>query len=273
MPGKTPPGSPDGLSRLKQVVHDLRSPGGCPWDQEQTHLSLLSNLVEETYEVIEAARSGNVPHFQEELGDLLLQVVLHAEIASETSAFDLDQVAHGIAEKLIRRHPHVYGDSTASDTQAVLQQWEDIKNQEKGEQAPRGWLAGVTRAVPALIRALKLQKKASKAGFDWPDVQGTVGKIREECAELEEALAKHDLPAAEEELGDLFFSAVNTARKLGLDPEVVMTSANLKFEERFAHMEEILRAQGSTPVGASLSEMEEAWQQAKQESGRKRSVI
>lgn len=262
MPGKTPPDSCDGLVRLQRVVHDLRSPGGCPWDMEQTHLSLMPNLVEEAYEVVEAAQSGDPGHFCEELGDLLLQVVFHGELGSETGAFDLDKIAHGIAEKLIRRHPHVYGDSGAADTAAVLKQWDEIKQGEKGGK-PQAFLAGVSKALPGLSRAAKLQKKAAKVGFDWPDAGGVLEKLREECGELEEAVAAGDLGHAAEELGDVLFSAVNAARKLGLDPEVVMTAANAKFETRFTAMERNLAADGITLEAAPLEIMEAAWQAAK----------
>lgn len=262
MPGKTPPDSCDGLTRLKQVVHDLRSPGGCPWDQEQTHASLLPNLIEEAYETVEAIQSGDPAHLCEELGDLLLQVVLHGEIASETAAFDLDTIAHGIAEKLIRRHPHVYGSSDAADTGAVLKQWDEIKKQEKGN-APRPFLHGISKALPSLTRATKLQKKAAKVGFDWPDHQGVMDKLREELGEVEEALTGGGEAAVAEEIGDLLFSAVNLARKLKLDPETLLTAANHKFETRFGLMEQSLAVAGQPLEAASLEEMESAWQAAK----------
>ncbi len=263
MPGKIPPDSCDGLVRLQRVVHDLRSPGGCPWDMEQNHLSLMPNLIEEAYETVEAAQSGDMDHFCEELGDLLLQVVLHGEIASETGDFDLDKIAHGIAAKLIRRHPHVYGDSGVADTAGVLKQWDEIKRQEKGN-VPQTFLAGISKALPGLSRAAKLQKKAAKAGFDWPDLGGVLEKLREECGELEDAVAGGDAAHAAEELGDVLFSAVNAARKMGLDPEVLMTAANAKFESRFTLMEKALAAEGVTLEAASLDAMEAAWQAAKQ---------
>lgn len=266
MPGKIPPDSCDGLTRLKQVVHDLRSPGGCPWDQEQTHVSLLPNLVEEAYEAVEAIQSGDAAHMCEELGDLLLQVVLHGEIASGTAAFDLDTIAHGIAEKLIRRHPHVYGASDAADTGAVLKQWDEIKKQEKGN-VPQPFLHGVSKALPSLTRAVKLQKKAAKAGFDWPDHAGVLDKLREELGEVEEALAAGDETHIAEEIGDLLFSAANLARKLKLDPEVLLTAANHKFEARFGTMEQTLTAEGKSLEAASLEEMEAAWQAAKTRPG------
>lgn len=256
---KTPPSDCDGLLRLQKVVHDLRSPGGCPWDREQTHKSLLPNLIEEAYEVLEAIQNDDAEHMCEELGDLLLQVVLHGEIASETGAFDLDRIAHGIAEKLIRRHPHVYGDSEVADTAGVLAQWDEIKQTEKGG-APKSFLDGVSAALPALSRAAKLQKKASKVGFDWPDTAGVMEKIAEETEEVREAMAARDEDAVAEEVGDLLFSVANLARKLKLDPEVLLASANDKFVRRFSAMEKGL---GKPLEGASLDEMEAAWQAAK----------
>jgi MazG family protein len=251
---------------LKKVVHDLRSLGGCPWDREQTHRSLLPNLIEEAYEVLEAIQSDDAAHICEELGDLLLQVVLHGEIASETGAFDLDRIAHGISEKLIRRHPHVYGASTVADTSGVLRQWDEIKQAEKGH-APRGLLDGVCAALPALSRAAKLQKRAAKAGFDWPDAAGVLDKVREETAEIEEAIAAGDAEHVAEEVGDLLFSAANLARKLQLDPEVLLATANDKFVRRFRAMERRLTAAGKSPEAATLDEMEAAWQAAKGGTG------
>jgi MazG family protein len=259
---KTPPSDCDGLLRLQKVVHDLRSPGGCPWDREQTHRSLLPNLIEEAYEVLEAIQNDDPEHMCEELGDLLLQVVLHGEIASETGTFDLDRIAHGIAEKLIRRHPHVYGDSDVADTDGVLRQWDEIKKAEKGN-APRTFLHGVSTALPSLSRAAKLQKKAAKVGFDWPDAAGVMEKIREETGEVTEALAGADPAAVAEEIGDLLFSVANLARKLRMDPEVLLAAANQKFVTRFTAMEHRLSTAGQTLEAASLEEMEAAWQASK----------
>ncbi len=265
MPGKTPPSDTDGLVRLQKVVHDLRSPGGCPWDMEQTHKSLLPNLIEEAYEVLEAIQNEDLPHMCEELGDLLLQVVLHAEIAGETGAFDLDRVAHGISEKLIRRHPHVYGDSSVDSSEGVILQWDEIKKAEKGN-VPAPFLSGVSGALPALSRAAKLQKKAAKVGFDWPDASGVMDKIREETAEVEEALAGGNQDAVAEEIGDLLFSVANLARKLKFDPEVLLAAANDKFTRRFTAMEKSLAASGKELSVASLDEMEAEWQAAKKDS-------
>jgi MazG family protein len=262
MPGKIPPNDSDGLVRLRKIVHDLRSPGGCPWDREQTHKSLLPNLIEEAYEVLEAIQNDDATHICEELGDLLLQVVLHGEIAGETGAFDLDQIAHGISEKLIRRHPHVYGDSEVEDSAGVVAQWDEIKKAEKGN-APVGFLDGVSAALPSLSRAVKLQKKASKVGFDWPDATGVMDKIREETAEVSEAMAGGDVDDIAEEVGDLLFSVANLARKLKLDPEVLLATANDKFVRRFAAMERRLTASGKELGKATVDEMEIEWQAVK----------
>lgn len=257
------PDNPDGLARLKQIVHDLRSPGGCPWDQEQTHVSLGSNLIEEAYETLEALQSDDTEHMREELGDLLLQVVLHGEIASETDRFNLDTIAHGISEKLIRRHPHVYGNSDVSNTTAVLKQWDEIKRAEKGNR-PQAFLDGITKALPALTRAAKLQKKAAKVGFDWPDTSGILGKIREELAETEAELTAGNEAGIAEEIGDLLFSVVNLARKLGHDSEILLTAASTKFTTRFHQMEAALDGK-QIPLGqATMEQMEAEWRAAKQ---------
>jgi MazG family protein len=251
------------LDRLRAIMHRLRAPGGCPWDAEQTHESLLSNLIEEAYETVDAIRSGDLAHMREELGDLLLQVVFHSELAQEAGHFDLDEVARGISDKLVHRHPHVFASSDAATTDAVLAQWDAIKRAEKGDHE-KPFLYGVGKGLPALPRAAKLQKKAAKVGFDWPDAAGVIAKIREELAEVEEELAGGSARALEEELGDLLFSVVNLIRHRGSDPEVLMAAANAKFERRFAQMETFLRNEGSTLEEASLETMEIAWQAAKE---------
>jgi len=250
------------LARLRAIMHRLRAPGGCPWDAEQTHESIVPNLIEEAYETVDTIQRGDHEHLREELGDLLLQVVFHSEIAEEAGRYNLDDVAREISDKLIRRHPHVFASSDARDSETVLRQWDEIKRGEKGdEQKP--YLHGVGKGLPGLIRAAKLQKKAAKVGFDWPDEAGVVGKLREELAELEQALQSADEAHIADELGDLLFSAVNLARFRKLDPEVVMTAANRKFEERFAAMEQSLAAAGIPLEDASLEQMEAAWQAAK----------
>ncbi len=256
------PDNPDPIIRLRKIVHCLRAPGGCPWDIEQTHESLIANLLEEAYEVAAAIKSQDTEHMIEELGDLLLQVVMHAEIASETDRFVLEDIARGVGDKLIRRHPHVFGDSDADDTEAVLRQWEAIKCQEKGNK-PRPYLKDVGEGLPALMTATKLQKKAAKVGFDWDKPEEVFAKVTEEVGELEAALKEENPDHIAEEFGDLFFSLVNLARKHGLDSESILTDANEKFRRRFHSVEDQLRLKGQTLEDASLSEMDAAWDQAK----------
>lgn len=258
------------VERLRAIMHRLRSPGGCPWDAEQSHESLVSNLLEEAYEVVAAIRSQDDENLQEELGDLLLQVVFHSEIAAGQNRFDLDEVARGICEKLVRRHPHVYGDAAAGDSGAVLKQWEEIKRAEKGEEE-KPYLHGVGKGLPATLRGYKLQKKAAKVGFDWKEAQGIVAKIEEELAEVKEELrrvengedAQREL---EQEIGDLLFVTVNLARKLKVDPEVALEGTNVKFEKRFAYLEKILKERGTSLEGATLEEMNVLWNDAKTEA-------
>lgn len=252
----------DGVTRLREVVHRLRAPGGCPWDREQTHESLIPHLLEEAYEAVEAIREGDSELVCEELGDVLLQAVLHAEIASETGAFDLDKMAHGLTDKLIRRHPHVFGETSADTSDAVLKQWDAIKRIEKGTER-EGLLHGVGGGLPALMRAQKLQKKAARVGFDWPDAEPVFAKVHEELNEIREALQRGDQHAVEEEIGDLFFSVVNLARKLGVESEAALAAANEKFVRRFHAMEQRLADDGKTLGEVSLSEMDAAWDEVK----------
>ena len=250
------------LARLRAIMHRLRAPGGCPWDAEQTHESLVTNLIEEAYETVDTIQRGDHNHLQEELGDLLLQVIFHSELAEEAGRFNLDDVSRGISDKLVRRHPHVFAQSDAATSDAVLQQWDEIKRAEKGDEE-KPYLHGVGKGLPALLRAAKLQKKASKVGFDWPDQAGVIAKIREELDELEVAIDTGDARAADEELGDLLFSVVNLARFRKLDPEVLMATANTKFETRFAAMERDLKLNGLDLASTSPERMEESWQAAK----------
>lgn len=250
------------LERLRAIMHRLRAPGGCSWDAEQTHESLISNLIEEAYETVDAIKRGDDSDMREELGDLLLQVYFHSEIAQETGRFDLDAVAKGISDKLIRRHPHVFGDAVASNPDEVLKQWDAIKRGEKGEEDVP-YLHGTGKGLPALVRGAKLLKKAAKVGFDWPVETSLISKIREELLEFQAASDAQDMPAIEEELGDLLFSVVNLSRFRKIDPEVLMTNANTKFERRFSEMENILKTSGKTLEKATLPEMEDAWIAAK----------
>ena len=255
------------IDRLRAIMHRLRAPGGCPWDAEQTHDSLVSNLIEETYETVAAIKANDDENLQEELGDLLLQVVFHAELAEEDKRFDLNDIARGISDKLVRRHPHVYGDSAVGTTDGVLAQWEDIKRAEKGDEE-KPFLHGVGKGLPALLRSAKLQKKASKVGFDWPSTVGIAEKIDEELAEVREELAKHTegekaSPELQAEIGDLLFIVTNLARKLGVDPEVALEGTNEKFLHRFAQIERGLKEHGSSLEKASLEEMNAIWNASK----------
>lgn len=256
-----------GIARLCAIMHRLRAPGGCPWDAEQTHASLVANLLEETYEVVDTIQRDDIVHLREELGDLLLQVVFHSELADEGKAFEFNDVAHEISDKLVRRHPHVFARAEANDSDAVLNQWDAIKRQEKGhEQKP--FLHGIGDGLPGLMRAAKLQKKAAKVGFDWRDSSEVIDKIDEELAEVREHYDADgtvaDRDGLSSEIGDLLFSVVNLARKEGIDPEVLMSAANSKFTDRFDLMESTLVERGDSLDNASLETMESAWQDAKE---------
>jgi ATP diphosphatase len=243
------------LSRLLDVMARLRDPvSGCPWDIEQSFATIAPYTIEEAYEVAEACLNDDMPALRDELGDLLLQVVFHARIAEERDLFAFDDVAAAIADKMIRRHPHVFSDSPRDSGHA---QWETIKADERSAAADASALAGVALALPALMRAEKLQKRAGRTGFDWPDSGGARAKILEELAEVDAA----DTPAAvADEIGDLLFACVNYARKLGVDPEAALRGANAKFERRFRTMEEIA---GDAFAGLALDDKEKLWLEAK----------
>ena len=265
-PSSTAPQNPDPLRRLEEVVARLRDPqGGCPWDLEQTHQSLVPYVLEEAHEVADAIRYGDDSHLKEELGDLLLQVVLHARIAGEDNRFDLNAVAEAISAKLIRRHPHVFADGEASDSEAVRRIWEAIKAAERGEQIPSAsplsdQLAGKVRGQPALAGAMTISKKAAKAGFEWDDMAGVWDKVHEELDELKEAVASGDKAHAQEELGDLLFTLVNVARWCAIDPESGLAGTNHRFLDRFSRVEAALEG---NLQGRSIKELEGLWQQAK----------
>ena len=251
-----------GVKDLEEIVRILRAPGGCPWDAEQTHQSIRRNFLEEAYEAVEAIDEGSPEHLEEELGDVLLQVVMHARMEQEAGRFDLDGVADGICKKLIYRHPHVFGDVAVSGTGEVLSNWEALKRKEKGQATNTDALEAVARALPALWRAEKVQKKARKAGFDWPDVSGALDKLSEELEELKTAAAEGTNVA--EELGDLLFSAVNAARFLKVDPEDALNGATDKFIGRFRKVEAQAAAQGKAMEDMSLEELDALWQRAKE---------
>jgi tetrapyrrole methylase family protein/MazG family protein len=245
------------VDRLRNIVTQLRSPEGCPWDREQTHESLKPHLVEECYELVDAIDAGDDKEMKEELGDLLLQVVLHSQMACEEERFNMDDVATVIADKLVHRHPHVFGENKLPDSEAVLQQWEVIKRAEKQER--KSALDGVPRALPALARAQKVQTKAARVGFDWNDAGGALLKVREELGEIETAPENR----IEEELGDLLFAVVNFARKKGLDAEQVLYKATAKFSDRFQAMERLAKDRGWELVSLPLAQMDELWDETK----------
>ena len=259
-----PPGEP--VEWLRRIVARLRAPDGCPWDREQTHASLRTALVEETYEVLAAIDARDDANLCEELGDLLLHVVMHAQMAREAGTFDFDDVARGICEKMIRRHPHVFGDDAAADSAAVLLKWDEIKRREKGAAAGESLLANLPAALPALMRAQKAQVKAGKVGFDWPDVAQVLAKVREEVDEVAEAIAATTPDAADrvaDEIGDLLYSAVNLARWQRLDAETILHRATDKFVRRFQRVEGELRARGRRWDEAAFEELDALWEQAK----------
>ena len=249
------------FEKLCEIVAKLRGPGGCPWDREQTHESLLPALIEEAYEVTEAAREKNDAHFREELGDLLLLVVMHAEIATETDRFNIDDVVRDISEKLIRRHPHVFGTSDARDSGAVLKQWEAIKRDEK--KTDSHYLASLPKALPALMRAQKAQSKAARVNFDWTDVRDVVAKLEEELRELKQAMASADPARTEEEIGDVLFAVVNLARKCRVDAESALQRGTDKFVTRFNRLEDELQRQGKRLCDVDLAEMDAIWDEIK----------
>lgn len=251
------------VNDLVEIVRLLRAPGGCPWDREQTHESLRRNFLEESYEVVEAIDQGSAEHLKEELGDVLLQVVFHAGIETEGGGFNLDDVADGICKKLIYRHPHVFGDVTVSGTGEVLSNWEDLKRKEKGQATNTDALEAVARSLPALWRAEKVQKKAAKAGFDWPDVSGAADKLSEELDELRCAVSQNT--NIEEELGDLLFSVVNVARFVKVDPEAALSRACDKFIRRFRVVEQLALQSGRSMECMELSELDKLWEQAKED--------
>jgi tetrapyrrole methylase family protein/MazG family protein len=260
------------FDELVAVQARLRAPGGCPWDREQTHLTLRTYLIEEAYEVLDAIEKGNSQNLTEELGDLLLQVLFHADLARETGAFDISNVITGIRDKMIRRHPHVFGDVKAETAGEVLKNWAQLKAKEKQAASPRGGnaekpnlsaLDGVPRNLPALLEAYQITRRAAQVGFDWERVEGIFDKLEEETAELREALAASNRRAAEEEVGDLLFSLVNLARFLKLDPEVALKYSNSKFKERFQDMEGAALHSGQSLSELSKEELEVLWESSK----------
>ncbi len=252
-----------GLDDLRAIMAILRGENGCPWDKVQTHASIRRDLLEEAYETATAIDTGDVDNLQEELGDLLLQVVFHARIEEEQGRFDFDDVCDGICKKLIHRHPHVFGNMDLNTPEEVLATWDEVKRQEKEQRSSAEAMESVARAMPALWRAEKIQKKARKDGFDWPDWHGARDKLSEELAELDQAIS--DGERVEEELGDVLAAAVNLARLLKIDPEQALNGSSDRFVHRYSRMEQLAAESGGQLSQLTLEEQEALWQQAKRE--------
>lgn len=263
---ESPESAEAALRELVAVVGRLRAPGGCPWDREQTHRSLRPYVVEEAYEVAGAIDEGDPQRLAEELGDLLLQVILHSAMAAEAGQFNLTDVVRGITEKIVRRHPHVFGNTEANGTEGVRRTWEEIKRQERaraGKPLPDSLLDGVGAHLPALLEAKELQAGAAGVGFDWPSAAEAWPKVEEEIAEFRAAWQSKDLRASEEELGDILFALVNVARLLRFDPEIALKGTNAKFARRFRSLEERVREQGRILEEMTLGEMDHLWEEIK----------
>ena len=254
-----------GFERAVEVMARLRAPGGCPWDKEQDHHTLKPYLIEEAYEVMEAIEAGDPAMLKEELGDLLLQVLFHCRLAEEKGFFDAEETARALAQKMIDRHPHVFENTLAETSGEVLRNWEINKRKARteDEKGAASILDGVPAAMPALQRAQRLQGKASRVGFDWPDAAGAADKVEEEWAELKAAMREGDSKAVEEEMGDFLFAAVNLSRKLRVNAEEAARVCIERFTARFHHMEEALRARGLSPEDVSLEALETLWSEAK----------
>jgi MazG family protein len=266
LPDLTPlPGKQTGaeVTKLVGLMQRLLAPDGCPWDREQTLETLVPYLVEETYEVVDALADGDVDDHREELGDLLLQIVFQSELRFGEGKFGIDDVARGIVGKLVRRHPHVFGDVVAKDADAVLANWAKLKAEEKAEKGKHGALHGVPKSAPALLRATRSGEKASAVGFDWPDAEGPRAKVDEELREFDEARRAGDRDEMQRELGDLLFATVNLARKLNLDAEQALRDATDRFASRFGHLERTLAGQGRAVSDASAKEQDALWEEAK----------
>ena len=255
--------------RVKNLMAKLRAPDGCPWDREQDFSDIARYTIEEAYEVADAIAKNDMAHLREELGDLLFQTVFHSRIAEETGAFNLDDVTDDLVRKMVRRHPHVFGDAHERSAEQQVAEWEEVKAQEratkqtKNNNKNKSLLDDVALALPALMRAEKLQKRAARVGFDWPNLDGVVDKIMEEAQELKEASASLDADAIEDEMGDLLFAVTNLARKLGVDPEVALRRTNDKFTRRFKFVEAGAEKDGKELPDMTLEEMDALWDAAK----------
>jgi MazG family protein len=269
----SPPSAAAPFQKLVNVMARLRAPGGCPWDREQTHASIRTYLIEEAYEVLDALDSGDDKKFAEELGDLLLQVLFHSQMAGEANRFNIVDVIREIHDKMIRRHPHVFGSKSAKNSAEVLKNWEIIKMQERataagnsasaGQEKVESHLDGVPRGLPALLEGYQLTNKAARIGFDWENVEAIFDKLQEETRELREVLNSADPARIEGELGDLLFVVVNLARSLKVDPEIAMKKSSAKFSRRFRAMEQLAREKGTTLSATPRPQMESLWDEAK----------
>jgi tetrapyrrole methylase family protein/MazG family protein len=252
------------FSKLREIIAELRGPDGCPWDKEQTHDSLKKYLIEETYEVIEAINNEDIDHLVEELGDVLLQVMLHAQIGEDDGYFSIDDVIEGLSAKMVRRHPHVFGNAKADNAEEVVQNWQEIKRQEKGE-TRSAILEGVSKSLPNLLRAYELQKKAAKVGFDWQEITPALEKVKEELEEFVQELngTEESSELAKKEFGDLLFAFVNVARFLKIHPEEALFETNEKFTRRFQYVEEMVEKSGRAFEDHTLEELDQYWDEAK----------
>jgi MazG family protein len=256
-------GSP--FDRLVEIMATLRSPAGCPWDRAQNTTSLKPYLLEEAYEVLEAIEEGTPQKLKDELGDLLFQVIFHAQLAHERGDFDINDILAGTIAKMTRRHPHVFGSAAASTPKEALQNWEEIKRQEKSEAQDTSVLDGVPRPLPSLLRAQRLQEKAARVGFDWPEIEQVWRKLSEELQELRAAMDRNNRLQVEGELGDVLFVLVNLARWLEINPDEALHHTSQKFIKRFQFIERELSRQGKTPKQSTLAEMDALWEQAKRQ--------
>ena len=254
-----------GIEDFRVIMALLRGEGGCPWDREQTHESIRRDLLEEAYETVTAIDSGDLDNLREELGDLQMQVLFHSQIETERGGFTFDDVCDEACKKLIRRHPHVFGQQQASTSDEVLTTWDAVKRSEKGQKSVSGSMADIAKAMPALWRAEKIQSKARRAGFDWPDYHGAREKLSEELSELDDAIAAGDGEAIEAELGDVLASAVNLARLLKIDPEAALNGSCDRFIRRYSRMESLAEENGQVLSQLSLDEQDKLWQKAKGE--------
>ncbi|NCB41891.1 MAG: nucleoside triphosphate pyrophosphohydrolase [Clostridia bacterium] len=260
----------DAFARLTSIIRILRSPSGCPWDREQTHESLIRGMIEEAYEVVNAIEKGDVKNLQEELGDVLLQVVMHAQISEEAGHFSMTDIANTVSEKMIRRHPHVFGENSpenplnkAIPVDKVVELWENVKQDEKSTNSQTEEMKSIPRQLPALLRSEKIQAKARRVGFDWDDVSEAFLKVKEETLELEEACAFKDKSHVRDELGDLLFAVVNVARFLDIDPEQALHLTSERFIRRFSYIENQAKLKGLSMSDMTLWEMDRLWEQAK----------